>query len=244
VRRVLSDARSQGGLTLSITNDPASPLANTAAHHLFIDAGKEVSVAATKSYTAQLTAIALLVAHLADRAELHDSLLQLPDFVEQTLAASEPIAEWVQRYRYMERFAAIGRGYNYATAYEVSLKIKELCYITGEQYSEADFRHGPIALIHPGFPVMIFAARGKTLPLLVDLLERLHEQRAECLLITNDDAGKHLAQHVMPFPNAMPEWLSPVAAVIPGQIFAMRLALARGNQVDAPRGLKKVTVTE
>jgi glucosamine--fructose-6-phosphate aminotransferase (isomerizing) len=201
-------------------------------------------VAATKSYTAQLTAIALLVAHLADRAELHDSLLKLPDFVEQTLAASEPIAGWVQRYRYMERFAAIGRGYNYATAYEVSLKIKELCYITGEQYSEADFRHGPIALIHPGFPVMIFAARGKTLPLLVDLLERLHEQRAECLLITNDDAGKHLAQHVMPFPSTMPEWLSPVAAVIPGQIFAMRLALARGNQVDAPRGLKKVTVTE
>jgi glucosamine--fructose-6-phosphate aminotransferase (isomerizing) len=244
VRRVLDDARSQGGLTLSITNDPASPLATTAAHHLFIDAGKEVSVAATKTYTAQLAAIALLVAKLADRAELHESLQKLPDFVRQTLESSESIAEWVQRYRYMERFAAIGRGYNYATAYEVSLKIKELCYITGEQYSEADFRHGPIALIQPGFPVMVFAARGKTLPLILDLLERLQGQRAECLLITNDNAPGTFAQQVMPFPAAMPEWLSPVAAVIPGQIFAMRLAVARGHQVDEPRGLKKVTVTE
>jgi glucosamine--fructose-6-phosphate aminotransferase (isomerizing) len=171
-------------------------------------------------------------------------LQQLPDFVAQTLDYSDTISEWVQRYRYMERFAAIGRGYNYATAYEVSLKIKELCYITGEQYSEADFRHGPIALINPGFPVIVFAARGKTLPLIVDLIQRLRDQQAECLLIANDDEPGPLAQVVMPFPGEVPEWLSPVAAVIPGQIFAMRLAVARGNQVDEPRGLSKVTVTE
>ena len=244
VRRVLDDARAQGGLTISLTNDPESPLATTAAHHLALNAGEEVSVAATKTYTAQLAAIALLVAHLADRAELGESLRQLPDFVAQTLELSEPIAEWVQRYRYMEHFAAIGRGYNYATAYEVGLKIKELCYITGEQYSEADFRHGPIALIQQGFPVIVLAARGKTLPLILDLLEHLREQHPECLLITNDEAPGTFAQHMMPFPSAMPEWLSPVAAVIPGQIFAMRLALARGHQVDAPRGLRKVTVTE
>ena len=244
VRRVLDDAREQGGLTLSITNDPTSPLATTAAHHLFIDAGKEVSVAATKTYTAQLAAIALLVSELADKSDLSDMLQQLPTFVSETLTASEQIEAWVQRYRYMERFAAIGRGYNYATAFEVGLKIKELCYITGEQYSEADFRHGPIALIQEGFPVFVFAARGKTLPLLHDLLERLRDQNAECLLVTNDGAENPLAQYVMPFPTAMPEWLSPVAAVIPGQIFAMRLAIARGHQVDAPRGLKKVTVTE
>ena len=244
VRRVLDDARGQGGLTLGITNDPASPLATTAAHHLFIDAGKEVSVAATKTYTAQLAAIALLVTQLADQAELHESLQKLPDFAAQTLDTSDKIADWVQRYRYMERFAAIGRGYNYATAYEVGLKIKELCYITGEQYSEADFRHGPIALIQSGFPVIVFAARGKTLPLILDLLKRLREQQAECLLIANDDAPAPLAQYVMPFPDAIPEWLSPVAAVIPGQVFAMRLAVERGHQVDEPRGLKKVTVTE
>ncbi|MEP7286849.1 MAG: SIS domain-containing protein [Chloroflexota bacterium] len=244
VRRVIDDAREQGALTMSITNDPDSPLAHAAEYHLALGAGEEISVAATKTYTAELGAIALLVVALVEKAELHDALAKIPDQISETLHFSEQIAGWSARYRYMERFASIGRGYNFCTAFEVSLKIKELCYVTGVEYSEADFRHGPIALVEPGFPVLCIAPQGKTLPLFLDLLERLRDNRhAECLVISNDAGALSFAQNPMPIPVSLPEWLTPIAAVVPGQIFAMTLAIAKGHTVDKPLGLTKVTIT-
>ena len=207
----------------------------------------ERSVAATKTYTAQLTAIAMLVTALVDQDHLHSALAQLPDHVAETLERhiSSPLSstDWVERYRYMDEFATIGRGYNYSTAFEINLKVKELCYITGDPYSEADFRHGPIAVVHPGYPVLVIAPTGKPLPALLDLLEKLHERRAELLVISNEEAAFTHAQKAMRLPVAMPEWLTPIAAVVHGQVFAMRLALVKGHEVDHPRGLTKVTVT-
>ena len=242
VRKVISDAREQGALTLSITNNDQSILAQAAQYHLPLQAGEEISVAATKTYTAELTAIALLVTALVDRDEYHEALAKLSDFAAQTLVLSEPIAEWAERYRYMDHFATIGRGFNYCTAFEVSLKIKELCYIPGVEYSEADFRHGPIALMQPGFPVIVVAPQGKVFNTLHDLLDKLKEKRAELLVISNDEDALGYAQKAMPIPT-MPEWLTPIAGVIPGQIFAMNLAIARGHSVDKPIGITKVTVT-
>jgi glucosamine--fructose-6-phosphate aminotransferase (isomerizing) len=243
VCRVLIDARAQGALTVAITNAPDSPLAQAAQYHLHLMTGPELSVAATKTYTAQLTAIAMLMTALVDQPELNEALNRLPVFISETLSQSETIANWAQRYRYMERLVTIGRGYNYCTAFEISLKIKELCYISGEGYSEADFRHGPFALIDPGFPVFVIAPRGKTLAILTDFVSKLSERQAETLIISNDTALSLQGQKMMPLPASLPEWLSPIAAVIPGQIFAMRLALEKGHAVDAPRGLNKVTVT-
>ena len=243
INQVISDARSQDALTLGITNDSNSPLAQTAKHHLPILAGEEISVAATKTYTAQLTAIALLVAELANKPTLQTELEKLPYYVETTLKLSQSIPGWVQRYRYMERFAAIGRGYNYSTAFEISLKIKELCYITGQEYSEADFRHGPIAVVQPGFPVLVIAPKGKPLPGVLDLLDKLKARNAECLIISNDDHALSFGQNKMLLPDNQPEWLTPITAVIPGQIFAMNLALVKGHSVDKPEGLTKVTST-
>ncbi|MBI1280158.1 MAG: SIS domain-containing protein [Anaerolineaceae bacterium] len=243
VCKVITDAREQGALTVAITNAPESPLAQAAQFHLNVMTGPELSVAATKTYTAQLTAIAMLMTALVDEAELTDSLNRLPDFISETLSLSDDIATWAQRYRYMERLVTIGRGYNYCTAFEISLKIKELCYISGEGYSEADFRHGPFALIDPGFPVFVIAPSGKTLPTLTDFVSKLAERQAETLIISNDPFLLSQGQKKMPLPASLPEWLSPVAAVIPGQIFAMQLALEKGHAVDAPRGLNKVTVT-
>ena len=243
VCKVIEDARQQGALTVSITSDPSSPLAQAAEFHLNLLTGKEISVAATKTYTAQLTAIALLMTTLVDRPELKSELANLPGYVRETLTRSEPIASWAQRYRYMERFVTIGRGYNYCTAFEISLKIKELCYIVGEGYSEADFRHGPFALIDPGFPVIVVAPTGLTQPILTDFLTKLAERKAEALVISNDDDILKYARKPMPLPHAVPEWLSPITAVVPGQIFAMHLALEKGHEVDQPRGLNKVTVT-
>ncbi|MEW6578373.1 MAG: SIS domain-containing protein [Chloroflexota bacterium] len=247
IGQVLADAREQGALTVGITNDAQSPIAQTAAYHLPLLAGPELSVAATKTYTAQLAAIAMLVTALVDDDELRAALARLPGYVAQTLTEhiASPLAGplWVERYRYMDAFATIGRGYNYATAFEINLKIKELCYIAGESYSEADFRHGPIAVIDRGFPVIVIAPAGKTLPALLDLLGQLHDKGAELLVISNEEATFAHAQHAMRLPADMPEWLTPIAAVVHGQVFAMRLALVKGHEVDRPRGLTKVTVT-
>lgn len=242
VRQIVADARAQGALTISITNNPGSPLAEAAHYHLPLGAGEEKSIAATKTYTAQLTAVAMLVTALVDQPELHAELSKLPDFLRQTLSLSDGIATWTERYRYMERLVTIGRGYNYCTAFEISLKIKELCYVVGQEYSEADFRHGPIAVINQGFPVIVVAPAGKPLATLVDLLEKLREKNAECLVVSNDDKACNLGLKSMRLPT-MPEWISPVAGVIPGQIFAMNLASVKGYNVDQPRGLTKVTVT-
>ena len=243
VRQVLADAKEQGALTISITNYPDSPMAQTADYHLCLMAGEEVSIAATKTYTAQLTVMAMLVSELIASDELTSELAKLPDYASHTLALSEPINQWADRYRYMEHFAVIGRGFNYATAFEISLKVKELSYITSNSYSEADFRHGPIATVGSGFPVLLIAPQGKVFPKMVDLAEKLIERGAECLVISNEDSILGMTHKSMPIP-AIPEWLSPIIAIIPGQIFAMQQALVRGYAVDKPRGLSKVTVTE
>lgn len=243
VNQVILDAREQGALTISLTNTPHSALAHNAEHHLYLHAGDERSVAATKTYTAELLAVALLAAALAESDDLFAALAALPEQVETTLDMAADLSHWVQRYRYATHFAGIGRGYNYCTAFEISLKIKELCYITGQGYSEADFRHGPMAVLEPGFPVLVVAPAGKTLPVLLDFLNLLRERQAEALVISNVPSALALARYAMPIPE-VPEWLSPICAVVPGQLFAMHLAEAKGYALDTPRGLTKVTVTE
>lgn len=242
VRRVIADGRQQGALTISITNDPSSPIATAAEFHLPLLAGDEISVAATKSYTAQLAAIAMLTAHLVGADDMLAELQHTPRYATETLEMASAVDTWAERYRYMTDFASLGRSYNYCTAFEVSLKIKELCYVTGVEYSEADFRHGPIALVQPGFPVLVVCPEGKAAPGMIELVGKLKERQAECLVISNRQDALSLAHKPMPIPT-MPEWLSPICAVMPGQRFAMALALAMGHSVDKPIGLTKVTVT-
>ncbi len=243
VAQVVRDAREQGALTLTITNAPDSLLAQTGEHHLWLRAGQEVSVAATKTYTAQLTAVAMLVAAMTQDDAVYRALLALPDQAAETLQMCEPIQTWAQRYRYMTQFVTIGRGYNYCTAFEITLKLQELCYIIGHGYSEADFLHGPIALVQPGFPVIVVAPSGRTLDSMRRFLGKVRERQAEILVISDDEAARAASYLAMPIPATTPEWLTPVTAVIPGQVMAMQLALAKGHTVDQPRGLSKVTVT-
>lgn len=243
VLQVIADARAQGALTVSITNDVNSPMAQAAEYHVPLHAGEEISVAATKTYTAELMVVAMLVAALADSDQLRADLQVLPQQITETLEHGDAIARWAERYRYMSNFVAIGRGYNYCTAFEISLKIKELCYVTGNGYSEADFLHGPIAQLQPGFPVIVVAPSGKTLPVMQDFLTKLEGRQAEVIAISNDETVLKSARQKIQLPHAIPEWLTPLAAVIPGQIFAMCLAQAKGHEVDRPRGLTKVTIT-
>lgn len=243
VCQVVQDAREQGALTISITNDPASPIAQAAAYHINLRAGEERSVAATKTYTAQLTAGAMLVAALTESGEMRAALAHLPDSVQETLTSAEQVRGWVERYRYINQFVCIGRGYNYCTAFEISLKVQELCYVTGLGYSEADFLHGPIAMLQPGFPVMVIAPDGQALPTIREFLVKLRDRQVERLVISNVESLREDSRQYMSLPTGIPEWLTPILAVLPGQMFAMLLAAARGNPLDKPHGLTKVTIT-
>jgi len=185
----------------------------------------------------------MLVAALTESSEFGESLHRLPDLATQTLDTSEAIGGWAHRYRYADHLIVIGRGFNYATAFEITLKVKELAYIGSEGYSEADFRHGPIAMIGQGTPLMLVAPQGKMLPLLADLGEKATERGAELLVISNDKNLLKQGTTTMPLPINLPESISPIISIIPGQVFAMQQAIVRGYAIDNPRGLSKVTVT-
>ena len=243
VRAVLQDANRQGALTLAITNFEDSPLAATAQYHLPLYAGEELSVAATKTYTAQLTVIAMLTALLADSDAMLTELTELPRLAAETLDLSANIIDWAECYRVMDRLVVLGRGYHVATAYEISLKVKELTYIASEGYSEADFRHGPIAVIQPGYPVILVAPPGRTFAGMAAMSKTLTERQAETLIISSENDLLRRGAQAMPIPST-PEWLAPVVSVMPGQIFAMEQARVRGLDIDKPRGLSKVTITE
>ncbi len=241
---VISEGRRQGCPTLSITNAPNSPLAVASENHLYIHAGPEKAVAASKSYTASLGALALLSCALGHDEDRLAQLQLIPQKMRQTLANLHGVINRVERYRYMSHCAVIGRGFNYSTAFEVALKIKELTRTITEPYSSADFRHGPVAMVGSGFPVIMIAPRGAAFDDVCSLARDVRNLGAE-LLIISDDPGIVAQAHLsMPLPDGLPEWLTPLTAVIPGQLFAMALAEAKGLDPDNPIGLHKVTETK
>jgi glucosamine--fructose-6-phosphate aminotransferase (isomerizing) len=240
---VLAEARRQGGPSLAITNDPASPLADEAEFVIPLHAGKEEAVAATKTYTAQLAALALLSCALGDDDSRLEALRGVSSAVQQVLDGQERIARAVERYRYMETCVVLGRGYNYATAFEIALKLKELNYLIAESYSSADFMHGPIAVVGSGFPAMVVAPSGKMFDTMRGFSLELKARGAELLIISDQRDLLTEATTPLLLPDGVPEWLSPVVAVVPGQLFAMHLTLVKGHDPDQPLGLEKVTLT-
>jgi len=240
---VLEAARKHGRPTLAITNDGASPLAAAADHVVELHVGAEQSVAATKTYTAQLSVLAIFAAHLSGQQERLNELKRLPEWMADTLGHIQPVAGQAERYRYMTSCSIIGRGFNYATSFELALKLKELTYVMSTAYSSADFRHGPIATVEAGSPVILVMPSGKAHDDLHDLALELQLRGAELLVISNVSAALELARTPLPLAVSMPEWLSPIPAIIPGQMLALHLALAKGLDPDLPRGLQKVTRT-
>ncbi|MBV9256708.1 MAG: SIS domain-containing protein [Ktedonobacteraceae bacterium] len=240
---VLEEGKRQGRPTLAITNDGTSPLAAVADSVIELHAGPEKSVAATKTYTAQLAVMAMFAAALSKNTRHMEELQQLPTAIETTLQLSAPIAQYAERYRYMDRCITIGRGYNYATSFELALKLKELTYVMATAYSSADFRHGPIATIESGLPVFLVMPTGATFDDMLELAKDLRQRDAELLIVSESQQALSLARTALPTPSGVPEWLSPLIAIIPGQLVALHLALTKGLDPDIPRGLQKVTRT-
>lgn len=238
---VVAEGRRQGALTVAITNDPSSPLAAAAAHVVPLHAGVERAVAATKTYTTSLMTIAMLGAALARDDAAWTELARVPELAARAVDLAQAAAEPARRSRDARRFLVLGRGFNYATAFEIALKIKETSYVITEPYSFADFRHGPAALLEEGFPVLLVApSPSADVDGIVDLLA---ERAADVTVISDDPRVRARGQAAIEVPEGVPEWLSPLVAIVAGQTFALELARARGLDPDSPRGLSKVTET-
>ena len=241
---VLEEGKKQNCLTLAITNEAKSPLAKAADFLLDVRAGKEKAVAATKTYTTELMSIAMLSTALRGNKVRWAELAKVPGLMKTVLKHDALISQSAERYRYMDHTVVLGRGFNYSTAFEWALKLKELAYVKAEPYSSADFQHGPIAMMESGFPVMAVAPKGKVFGSMLEMLTRLRKElSAELVVISNDKKALSLASLPLSIPADVPEWLSPLISILPAQMFAYHLTQAKGYNTEQPRSIHKVTET-
>ncbi|MGC8783915.1 MAG: SIS domain-containing protein [Armatimonadota bacterium] len=243
VVEVVSAARAAGALTAAITNDPSSELAQVAEHVLLCHAGEERSVAATKTYTATLANIALLVDALVGRLHSSQDLEEAAQGMEQVLAMEEEIELLAERYRYMSACMVLSRGYNFCTAHEAALKMMETGYVIARAYSAADFLHGPIAVVDTGFPCFVYAPNGNAYATMLQLTAKLRERGAEIVVVSCNPEILRLATRMVVLPCDITERISPLVYIIVGQLFAFHLSETRGYDPDRPRGLSKITIT-
>ena len=243
--QVLAEGRRQGAATLAITNDGQSPLAAASEFTLELHAGKERAVAATKTYTTELTMVALLSAAL--RGDLEASLpvlRQVPEAVETALELDAEAGRIAAGHSGLHHCVVLGRGFHYGTAREWALKLKELAYVFADPYATADFLHGPIALMQPGVPVLALAPSGAVYEDMLAVLRRLRDDyQAELLVISDRDEALGLAQAALRLPSGLPEWLLPIVAMVPAQLYCYHLTRAKGLDTEAPRNIQKVTKT-
>jgi glucosamine--fructose-6-phosphate aminotransferase (isomerizing) len=240
---VIQEGRRQGALTVAITNDIYSPLAAFAEQRINLRAGLERSVAASKTYTASLLALAMLSAALSQDEDQRRALERVPALVSQTLEGAQQVIACASDYHAAQACVVIGRGYNYATAFETALKLKELTYVLAEPYSSADFQHGPVALVENGFLILAIVPEGETVTELTSILQELQPRAPRLVVVSPLSQALESATTAISIPAGIPEWLSPMIAILPGQLFALGLALAKGIDPDHPRGLHKVTLT-
>jgi glutamine---fructose-6-phosphate transaminase (isomerizing) len=231
-----------GARTLAITNEAGSPLAEAAEVAYLTQAGTERAVPATKTFTTQLAALAVLAIGLG--ADLDPGeLRRAPDEIEAALAAPPDTGPVVNELAQDSGVVVSGRGLAYAAALELALKLKETCYLHAMGLSYADLLHGPIAVIDAQTPaILLSASSGPTLDGTVALARRVTEAGARAYGIGGDDRLAEACTATLPAPR-LPEWLVPMGLIVPGQLLAEALASRLGLDPDHPRGLSKVTQT-
>jgi len=231
---VIKVARESGALTLAVTNNPESALAQAAELSIDVGAGHERAVAATKSYTAELLALLMLVENIRGMTdEVRRELGEIPELAARTMTGGQA-KEFAGRYRFAARMVTTGRGYAYPSAREAALKLMETSYLPALAFSGADLLHGPLAMTQPDVPVLALVGDGPGGRSMRDVLTRLREQRADVVTVGPDG--------LLPVPP-VEEKYAPLLEILPLQQLALELALERGEDPDAPRGLQKVTAT-
>jgi glucosamine--fructose-6-phosphate aminotransferase (isomerizing) len=250
----MKEARARGGRTLAICNVVDSAIARSSDLVLYTHAGPEIGVASTKCFTAQLAALALLAIHLGRRtgalvgaaaSELVNELMHIPHKMSETLKLCGDLKSLAHKYKNARDFLFLGRGTNYPIALEGALKLKEISYIHAEGYAAGEMKHGPIALIGDGLPVVVIAPQGKGYDKVLSNLAEVRAREGQVIAVaTKGDAG--IVQNctdVLWIPDA-PALLQPMLTVLPLQLLAYAVALARGNDVDQPRNLAKSVTVE
>ena len=238
---VIETARAQGAVTAAITNHKDSALAKAAEYSVFMDVGEEKSVAATKTFTSQM----YLLARIADELSGGQvpALDRVPALIDETIrAARRALEAEAQRVKDMDDCYVLSRGIMYAAAQESALKIQETTYTHARAYAVSDFYHGPFAVVDSDTHVILLAAAGKAQKDNLDMLGRLESAGADVTLLSSDPAVAGGTTRIT-IPESE-ESIAPFAFVTAAQLFALSLSLSRGLNPDAPRGLKKVTVTK
>ncbi|HOP57566.1 MAG TPA: SIS domain-containing protein [Bacillota bacterium] len=240
VLAVIERANNQHAVTVSLTNDPTSPLATKAAYHLDLSAGIEKSVAATKTFIAEMYLLALFVKELSGSPELAQEMEMLPELLENVLELDQKIAVLAAKLEDMEDCFVIGRGLSDAIALEIALKLQETSYVRAFGYATSDFRHGPFALVDKGSVAIILALEDETFPDSEDMVKRLNEAKARIVVFT-DNADFPVSDKIV-LPKSG-KYTKPFLFAAAGQLFSLYLAKAKGLNPDNPRNLKKVTIT-
>jgi glutamine---fructose-6-phosphate transaminase (isomerizing) len=235
--RTLQALQEAGGSGLAITNDPDSPLAHVADATIDLEVGVERAVPATKTVTGQLTAFAMIAAALGRVPFTRGELNAVPRWVKEVLDDPRPASAAAQELTSASQLIVVARGYLFAAALETALKIKETCSLMADGYSAADLRHGPIAAVTRGLPVVALGVEGPAHADVASFVEEMRARQAK-VLVVGDSGGTDV-----PLPGDIPEPLAPIAAVVRGQQLAHELASALGYDPDSPPGLTKVTAT-
>jgi glutamine---fructose-6-phosphate transaminase (isomerizing) len=240
----VEQARARGAFTIAVTNDADSALADAAEAVLPLAAGQENAIAATKTYTAQVAALALLAAFAAESGgQMADAIRQAADQLEQALPGLErSIEELAEPLAFVNRMFVIGRGPEFATAREISLKLLETCRVAAEPLTATDLAHGPVAALDGSFPVWAIASRDASLPAVREAAARARAAGATVIVSGTAVDDVPDAAYRVPVPAPALSLLAPLLSVAPGQLFARALARAKGLDPDRPTGITKVTI--
>jgi glucosamine--fructose-6-phosphate aminotransferase (isomerizing) len=237
IATVLERFRDAGARAVAVTNDPDSPLARGASVHVSLDAGEELAVPATKTFTAQLAAMALVAEALGPVPFGGADWERLPGIVEAVLGDAAPAERVAALLEGVDELACVGRGYLMCVALEAALKLREAAGVRAEGWSAADFRHGPLTVVGPGLPTLAVSAAGPGAADVAELAEQLAGGGAPVLSMSDNASAS------LPFPGGLPEPLAAIPATVRAQQLALALALLRGVDPDRPPGLAKVTRT-
>ncbi|MFC5662513.1 SIS domain-containing protein [Kitasatospora misakiensis] len=233
-------AREAGAITLAVTNNAGSPLAEVSEFHIDVLAGPEKALPATKTYTAELLALYLLIEGL--RGGDGSAAKALPELAAGILARQDEVKALAERYRFAQRLVITSRGYGYPTAREAALKLMETTYIPASPFSGADLLHGPLAMVDNVSPVIAIVPDGKGGEALQPVLDRLRGRGAD-LVVVGQREQVETASAGFALPAGVPEEVQPILEILPLQLLAYEVTIARGQDPDAPRALAKVTET-
>ncbi|MFM7231600.1 MAG: glutamine--fructose-6-phosphate transaminase (isomerizing), partial [bacterium] len=249
----MREARRRGAKVLGIVNVVGSTIARESDGGVYIHAGPEIGVASTKAFTSQVTVLALLTLVLGRvrglsrdyGIEIARELTLLPERIQRALAARDTVRAIAERYTRHENFIYLGRGFHFPVALEGALKLKEISYIHAEGYPAAEMKHGPIALIDENMPVVFICTRDSAYEKIVSNMMEVRARKGRIIAIASegDEDIRSRADHVLYVPSTIP-MLQPILSVIPLQLLAYDIAVARGCDVDQPRNLAKSVTVE